>query len=149
PPRRTRPSTLLGAASSQVRQPRVGLQPRYSGLRGQGTAGSPPSTANTDRTTSPDPVKRYRSLAIIALSLQLGDSPIQKRITSADTMLCPASSSGRRKGSRWTRSLDTSPPPCRHPRYSSTATARSTKRASSSTPQAKPAPSSSFFPRRG
>ena len=43
-PRRTRPSTLLGAASSQVHQPRAGIQPRYSGLRVQGTAGSPPST---------------------------------------------------------------------------------------------------------
>ena len=48
PPRRTWPSTPLATRHSHDRGPRAGIQPRYSGLRVQGTAGSPPSTATRD-----------------------------------------------------------------------------------------------------
>ena len=42
--RRTRPSTLLTGLRPYKHAPRVGIQSRYSGLRVQGTATSPPST---------------------------------------------------------------------------------------------------------
>ncbi len=45
PLRKTRPSTLLAAGSRYVKCPGAGVRPRYSGLRVQGTAGSPTSTA--------------------------------------------------------------------------------------------------------
>ncbi len=43
--RETRPSTLLASVSRYIGHPGAGIRPRYSGLRIQGTAGSPTSTA--------------------------------------------------------------------------------------------------------
>src|SRR4029078_7835473 len=43
--RGTRSSTSLEAAAVRGRNPRVGIQPCWSGLQVQGTASSPPSTA--------------------------------------------------------------------------------------------------------
>src|SRR3989337_885507 len=43
-PRRARSSTLLTRAVPAAPEPRAGVQPRYSGLRVQGTASSPSST---------------------------------------------------------------------------------------------------------
>src|SRR4029077_6165101 len=45
--RGTRSSTSLEAAAVRGRNPRVGIQPCWSGLQVQGTASSPPSTAET------------------------------------------------------------------------------------------------------
>ena len=45
PPHGTQASTPLSAASLHGERPRTGIQPRYSGLRVQGTASSPFSTA--------------------------------------------------------------------------------------------------------
>ena len=50
PPRRTRPSTSLDEDSPRKTSPPEGIQPRCSGLRVQGTASSPPSTATVERT---------------------------------------------------------------------------------------------------
>src|SRR3972149_3980417 len=44
PSRRPKPSTPAVGASPRVPKPRAGVQPRYSGLRVQGTASSPSST---------------------------------------------------------------------------------------------------------
>ena len=44
PPHRTQPSTLADPAVLLTADPRKGIQPRYSGLRVQGTASSPSST---------------------------------------------------------------------------------------------------------
>ena len=49
-PRRTRSSTPPGENSPQDTSPPAGIQPRYSGLRVQGTASSPSSTAEGYRT---------------------------------------------------------------------------------------------------
>jgi hypothetical protein len=48
PLRRTRPSTPLTPVRPQRARPRVGVQPRYSGLRVQGTASSPSSTTKAE-----------------------------------------------------------------------------------------------------
>ncbi len=45
PSRKTRPSTPLTGAGPHKLNPRAGVRPRYSGLRVQGTATSPSSTA--------------------------------------------------------------------------------------------------------
>ena len=45
PLRKTKPSTLLAAVRRYTGYPGAGVRPRYSGLRVQGTAGSPTSTA--------------------------------------------------------------------------------------------------------
>ena len=45
PLRKTKPSTLLAAVRRHIEYPGAGVRPRYSGLRVQGTAGSPTSTA--------------------------------------------------------------------------------------------------------
>ena len=47
PLRKTEPSTLLITVRQHIEYPGAGLHPRYSGLRVQGTAGSPTSTAPT------------------------------------------------------------------------------------------------------
>src|SRR5712692_8621767 len=44
---RTRPSTPRDAHRIRDAGPREGIQPRWSGLRVQGTASSPPSTASS------------------------------------------------------------------------------------------------------
>jgi hypothetical protein len=46
--RGTRPSTSSDGVGCEDRRPRPGIQPRCSGLRVQGTASSPPSTAAAD-----------------------------------------------------------------------------------------------------
>ncbi len=46
--RGTRPSTSSDGVGGEDRRPRPGIQPRCSGLRVQGTASSPPSTAAAD-----------------------------------------------------------------------------------------------------
>ena len=46
--RKTEPSTLLTTVRQHIEYPGAGLHPRYSGLRVQGTAGSPTSTAPGD-----------------------------------------------------------------------------------------------------
>gem|GEM_PF-6311910 len=48
PSRKTRPSTLLTGGRPHKPNPRAGIQPRYSGLRVQGTATSPFSTAKIE-----------------------------------------------------------------------------------------------------
>lgn len=48
-PRRAGSSTLLSRAVPAAPEPRAGIQPRYSGLRVQGTASSPSSTTDRDR----------------------------------------------------------------------------------------------------
>ncbi len=46
PSRKTQPSSPLTGARPHKSHPRAGIRPRYSGLRVQGTATSPSSTAN-------------------------------------------------------------------------------------------------------
>ena len=53
-PRRTRSSILLSVGSPTRNKPRTGIQPRYSGLRVQGTASSPPSTTKENYLTELD-----------------------------------------------------------------------------------------------
>ncbi len=45
PLRKTKPSTPLAMGRQHIEYPGAGVRPRYSGLRVQGTAGSPTSTA--------------------------------------------------------------------------------------------------------
>ena len=52
-PRRTRSSTPSDKGSPHDRSPRAGIQPRCSGLRVQGTASSPSSTAKRYRSREP------------------------------------------------------------------------------------------------
>ena len=51
--RGAQPSSPLLGAQSNTPAPRAGIPPRWSGLRVQGTATSPPSTATLDHATTP------------------------------------------------------------------------------------------------
>jgi len=57
PPHRTQPSTPAGETVPLTAAPQEGIQPRYSGLRVQGTASSPSSTTTRMVTHGPSFVK--------------------------------------------------------------------------------------------
>ena len=64
PPRGTQPSTPLSRAASHRHSPQGGIQPRYGGLRVQGTASSPPSTA-----------REYDSAGQVKRQVKIGMNP--------------------------------------------------------------------------
>ncbi len=95
PVRGTWPSTLTCFSPTSKPLPREGLQPRYSGLRVQGTASSPPSATGRIQSSTGFALRSCRGAHSSA-----GERPLHTREVPGSIPGAPTEPAGARRGNR-------------------------------------------------